>query len=330
MALSVTDLTVRFDSDQGSLIAVENVSFQLRHGEILGVVGESGCGKTVTSKAILRLLPEHFSKITNGKIQFGNDDLVRVTEQRMRQIRGAEIAMIFQDPMSALNPVFTIGYQITEAIAQHRSISRKAQQSMAIDMLKQVGIPSPERRFFDYPHQLSGGMRQRVMIAMALVLNPKVLLADEPTTALDVTLQAQILDLMDTIREKHKTSIILVTHDLGVVAEVCDRVVVMYAGRVVEQGSAVDIFKNPRHPYTARLMESLPQSDRHSRHHRLPTISGLVPDLRQRPAGCRFADRCLITQQRCVQEEPELVSEVNAAHETHSWRCHYPLGGMST
>lgn len=197
MALSVTDLTVRFDSDQGSLIAVENVSFQLRHGEILGVVGESGCGKTVTSKAILRLLPEHFSKITNGKIQFGNDDLVRVTEQRMRQIRGAEIAMIFQDPMSALNPVFTIGYQITEAIAQHRSISRKAQQSMAIDMLKQVGIPSPERRFFDYPHQLSGGMRQRVMIAMALVLNPKVLLADEPTTALDVTLQAQILDLID-------------------------------------------------------------------------------------------------------------------------------------
>lgn len=330
LALSVTDLTVRFDSDHGSLVAVEGASFQLHQGEIVGLVGESGCGKTVTTKAILRLLPPYFSKITDGKIMFGGDDLVLATEKRMRQIRGAEIAMIFQDPMSSLNPVFTIGYQITEVIAQHRSASRKDQQTMAIDMLRQVGIPSPERRFFEYPHQLSGGMRQRVMIAMALILRPKVLLADEPTTALDVTLQAQILDLMDKIRTDHHTGIVLVTHDLGVVAELCDRVVVMYAGRVVEQGAVTEIFNNPRHPYTARLMESLPHPERHSRQHRLQTIAGLVPDLRNRPPGCRFADRCLSSQPRCTEQEPELVSQDTGPNETHSWRCHYPLGGLST
>ncbi|MCA9627780.1 MAG: ABC transporter ATP-binding protein, partial [Myxococcales bacterium] len=296
-----------------------------------GLVGESGCGKTVTSKSILRLIPNPPGKISGGQILFGGKDLVKLSEREMRKVRGNDIAMIFQEPMTALNPVLRVGDQVAEALILHQpNLGKGERRKRVLELLTQVGIPSPDIRIDEYPHQLSGGMRQRVMIAMALACNPKLLIADEPTTALDVTIQAQVLRLMLDLRERLGTAILLITHDLGVIAEVCDRVVVMYAGRVVEQASVDDLFHKPRHPYTAALLRSIPKRGARTAH-RLETIPGLVPDLRKLDGGCRFRDRCAhhatlseTDQARCRDSEPEL--EVLRAGEAEtSVRCFFPM-----
>jgi len=321
--LQVRHLTTSFRTDDGIVTAVDDVSFDVFAGETLGVVGESGCGKTVTSKSIMRLLPEHLTIYgEQSEVIFEGKNIIRANEREMRKIRGDKIAMIFQEPMTSLNPVFTVGWQLDEALKYHTNLSRKQRREKAIEMLRLVEIPNPERRIHEYPHQLSGGMRQRVMIAMALCCEPDILIADEPTTALDVTIQAQILDLMNALKEKLHTAIMLITHDLGVVAQVCDRVMVMYAGRAIEFGSVREIFHEPQHPYTNALLESIPKrGSRRSRSRRLPTIPGIVPSLRNLPKGCRFNDRCPACQQRCIDEEPELIN--------HSLdrpvRCHFPL-----
>jgi len=322
--LSVRHLTTRFRTDAGVVTAVDDVSFDVRKGETLGIVGESGCGKTVTSKSIMRLLPEHVASFGDeSEINYGGRNLLRATTDEMRRIRGDKIAMIFQEPMTSLNPVFTIGWQLDEALRYHTDLGKRERRDRAIEMLKLVEMPNPERRYKEYPHQLSGGMRQRVMIAMALCCDPDVLIADEPTTALDVTIQAQILDLMNQLKEKTGTAIILITHDLGVVAQVCDRVMVMYAGRVIETGSVRDIFKRSLHPYTKALLESIPKRGSKKAHGRkLPTIPGIVPGLMELPEGCRFETRCQKSDKdRCVHEEPELVTEADGRER----RCHYPL-----
>jgi peptide/nickel transport system ATP-binding protein/oligopeptide transport system ATP-binding protein len=320
--LRVSSLTTSFRTDQGTVTAVEDVSFDVFPGETLGIVGESGCGKTVASKSIMRLLPERTGRIDpRSRIDFRGTDLAKASERAMRDIRGSRIAMIFQEPMTSLNPVFTIGWQIEEALRYHTKLSRKEIAQRAVDMLKLVEVPNPERRVKEYPHQLSGGMRQRVMIAIALCCEPDILIADEPTTALDVTIQAQILRLMENLKEKLGTAIMLITHDLGVVAQVCDRVVVMYAGRIVETGSVHDIFHRPQHPYTKALLESIPKAGQARRGARLPTIEGIVPSLLNLPPGCRFEDRCPLREERCVAEEPDLVTGADS----RSVRCHFPL-----
>jgi peptide/nickel transport system ATP-binding protein len=318
--LQVEGLTTTFFTDEGVVRAVDDVSFSVASGETLGIVGESGCGKTVTSKSILRLIPWPPGKITAGQIRYRGEDLLALSERRMQRLRGNRIGMIFQEPMTALNPVFTVGWQIEEALALHRRLSGRERRAAAIDLLRQVGIPAPERRVDEYPHQLSGGMRQRVMIAMALSCKPDILIADEPTTALDVTIQAQVLQLIRELKEELGTAVILITHDLGVVAEVCDRVVVMYAGRVVEQGSIDDIFHRPQHPYTRALLRSIPRRGRKLAGARLKTIAGMVPDLRALPPGCRFAGRCDREQERCRQREPDLTW----FDETRAVRCFFP------
>ena len=321
--LEVRGLTTRFRTDRGIVTAVDDVNFDVYPGETIGIVGESGCGKTVTSKTIMRLLPERNSIIdSQSRIIYGGTNLATAPESRMRRVRGDKIAMIFQEPMTSLNPVFTVGWQLDEALRYHTKLNKKQRLERAIEMLRLVEIPNPEQRVKEYPHQLSGGMRQRVMIAIALCCEPDILIADEPTTALDVTIQAQILALMDDLRKKLDTAIILITHDLGVVATVCDRVIVMYAGRVIEQAPVRDLFKRPQHPYTKALLESIPKAGNKELGKRLPTIKGIVPSLFELPKGCRFQDRCAYKEQRCVDEEPALEPKAQGDHPV---RCHFPL-----
>lgn len=303
--LDVKDLQTTFFTDSGEVPAVDHVSFDVREGEVLGIVGESGCGKSVTSLSIMGLVPSPPGKIVGGEILFENEDLTSKSEKAMRKIRGNEIAMIFQEPMTSLNPLFTIGNQMMEAILLHeKKWSKKQAHERAIEMLKLVGLPRTEDLMKDYPHQLSGGMRQRVMIAMALVCNPKVLIADEPTTALDVTIQKQILKLMKDLNTRLNTAVLLITHDLGVVAETCERVIVMYSGQVIEEAPVKDIFENAKHPYTKGLIQSVP--DMRYKKDRLYSIAGNVPIPGTIKKGCRFAARCEFAFDRCFQENPEL------------------------
>ncbi len=320
--LEVRDLRTWFHTDDGTARSVDGVSFAIAKGEVLGIVGESGCGKSVTSLSIMRLVPRPPGEIMAGSsIRFRDEELVTAPEQRMREIRGNDIAMIFQEPMTSLNPVFRIGEQIAEALRLHRGMSKAQARAAAVDMLRLVGIPDPDERVDHYPHQLSGGQRQRVMIAIALSCEPDLLIADEPTTALDVTIQAQILDLLADLRKRLGMAIMLITHDLGVVAEVCDRVVVMYAGEVVEEGPVVEIFRNPRHPYTQGLMQAIPRLGR--RAERLAVIPGMVPSATNWPLGCRFHARCPYGFDVCVKQHPELFS-INDQHTSRCWLEEYP------
>jgi len=323
--LEVKNLETSFRVEEGTVKAVAGISFDVYKGKTLGIVGESGCGKSVTSLSIMRLIPNPPGKITAGEILYNGKNLLNYTPAEMRKVRGNEISMIFQEPMTSLNPVFTIGNQLIESIALHQKLSSKECRAKAIEMLKLVGIPSPETRIDDYPHQLSGGMRQRVMIAMALSCNPHVLIADEPTTALDVTIQAQILELLRELQERVGMAMILITHDLGVVAEVCDDVLVMYAGTVVEQGTVEEIFKNPKHPYTRGLLNSIPTLTKDPtgkvKKKRLETIPGIVPSLLDLPVGCRFQDRCPYVIDGCRTEEPALRKIKDDAHLPHAIRC---------
>ncbi len=316
--LSVQNLNVQFNASRGIVRAVEGVSYDVRRGEVLAIVGESGCGKSVSSLAIMRLLPKRTSRITNGRIMFNGRDLLTLSEEEMREIRGRDIAMIFQEPMTSLNPVLTIGFQIMEPLFTHLKMTASQATARAIELLKLVGITDPERRLEAYPHQLSGGMRQRVMIAIALSCNPKLIIADEPTTALDVTIQAQILELLKELSERLNIAIIMITHNLGIVARYAHRVNVMYAARIVEKGAADDIFLRPKHPYTVGLMRSIPRLDR-PRGMRLQTIEGLPPDLRTPPAGCRFAPRCFMKADIC-SNDPSL-EEVELKHFSACFRA---------
>lgn len=319
--LRVRNLKTYFYTDDGVVPAVDGVDFSIDKGKTLGVVGESGCGKSVTSLSIMGLIQKPAGKIVDGEILFEGENLVAKSEAAMRKIRGNHISMIFQEPMTSLNPVFSVGDQIVEAIMLHQGLSKTDARAKAIDMLKKVGIPSPESRIDDYPHQMSGGMRQRVMIAMALSCNPKLLIADEPTTALDVTIQAQILDLMRKLRDELGTSIMLITHDLGVVAELVDSVVVMYAGKIVESASVRDMFKSAQHPYTEGLLGSVPKLNQLQ--DRLQVIEGVVPHPAFMPKGCRFNPRCAYAKDICREKEPELIS-VNEAHQVRCWKaCDY-------
>lgn len=314
--LEVKGLETTFFTDDGAVRAIDNVSFNIHEGEILGVVGESGCGKSVTSLSIMGLVPSPPGKITGGEILLHNRDLTKFTDKEMRSVRGKDVAMIFQEPMTSLNPLFTIGNQLSEAIRIHnKSWSKKQVRERAIEIMKLVGLPRAEELIDEYPHQLSGGMRQRVMIAMALVCDPKVLIADEPTTALDVTIQAQILKLMRDLNKRLNTAIMLITHDLGVVAETCERVVVMYAGQVVEEAPVNEIFKNPQHPYTQGLIQSVP--DMRFKKESLYSIPGNVPKPGSISQGCRFAPRCEFATARCKEQNVELY-DVSA---THKSRC---------
>ncbi|MFO7171463.1 MAG: ABC transporter ATP-binding protein [Bacillota bacterium] len=302
--VEIRNLRTYFYTEDGVMPAVDGVSLYIRRGETLGVVGESGCGKSVTSLSIMRLIPSPPGKIVEGEILFEGRDLLKLPEPEMRKIRGNEISMIFQEPMTSLNPVFTVGDQIAEAIMLHQGLNYKEAMAKAVEMLRLVGIPAPEKRVKDYPHQMSGGMRQRVMIAMALSCNPKLLIADEPTTALDVTIQAQILDLMRKLKKELGMAIMLITHDLGVVAEMCERVVVMYAGKVVEEADVVSLFKQPLHPYTEGLLQSIPRLDEDRE--RLHVIEGVVPNPLNMPQGCRFHPRCPYAIDKCREVEPPL------------------------
>lgn len=304
--LELKDLHTHFFTDDGEIPAVDGVSLKVHQGEVVGVVGESGCGKSVTSLSIMKLVPSPPGEIVSGEINFKGEDLVNASNRRMKKLRGNEIAMIFQDPMSSLNPLFTIGNQLREAIRNHQKVSKDEANKQAIDLLTLVGLPRAERVIDEYPHQLSGGMRQRAMIAMAMSCDPELLIADEPTTALDVTIQAQILDIMQRLKEEKNMAILLITHDLGVVAEMCDRVVVMYAGQVVEEGTVREILKNPQHPYTKGLIRSLPKVDVNDQE--LYSIPGTVPRPQMGRVGCRFAPRCEFAFKRCFQEQPELYT----------------------
>jgi oligopeptide transport system ATP-binding protein len=304
--LSVKDLKVTFKTEDGIVRAVNGLSFSLKAGETLGIVGESGSGKSVTALSIMRLISMPPGRIESGSIEFGNQDLLLLSEPQMRQIRGNKISMIFQDPMTSLNPVLTVGDQIAETIMLHQHKSKREAMQRAIEMLKIVRIPEGERRVRNYPHQFSGGMRQRVMIAMALACDPQLLIADEPTTALDVTIQAQILDLMRDLQKRLNSAIIMITHDLGVVAEVCERVLVMYAGNLVEYGTVGQIFRNPKHPYTLGLLQSLPRLDELGRK-RLVPIDGQPPNLLRLPTGCSFAARCRYALPECATVPPPLI-----------------------
>jgi len=302
--LEVNNLRTYFPTRRGLVRAVDGVSFYLDRGELLGLVGESGCGKSMTALSVMRLIAPP-GKIVEGEILFDGQDLLKLSDAEMRQMRGDDIAMIFQDPMTSLNPVFTVGEQIAEALRLHRKLSRKEATRAAIEAMREVAIPDPARRIDDYPHQLSGGMRQRVMIAMALACNPKLLIADEPTTALDVTIQAQILELLDELRKQRELAVLLITHDLGVVAEVADRVAVMYTGRIVEESPVDELFARPKHPYTEGLLRSVPKltSEHVARKERLETIDGTVPRPTDLPRGCHFAPRCSHRMPRCTEEE---------------------------
>ncbi len=332
MVLQVEDLQTHFFTAIGQVRAVDGVSYALKAGETLGVVGESGCGKSVTALSILRLVASPPGRIVGGAVRFQGRNLLQLSDAEMERIRGNEISMIFQEPMTSLNPLYTVGTQIAEAVALHQGLSKKDAWDRAVDMLRRVSIPEPEKRAHAYPHQMSGGMRQRVMIAMALSCNPKVLIADEPTTALDVTIQAQILDLMRELQETTGTAIILITHDMGVVAENADRVVVMYAGRKVEEAPGRDLFDNPGHPYTRGLLGSIPHLDAAARktrtRPRLAEIKGMVPSLFKLPSGCSFAPRCGFATEHCTRVVPPL-SEHKPGHFVACWHADKLLSGAS-
>ncbi|MDQ3010148.1 MAG: ABC transporter ATP-binding protein [Acidobacteriota bacterium] len=316
--LEVRNLKTYFATRRGEVRSVDDVSFSIEQGETLSLVGESGCGKSVTALSIMRLVAPP-GRVTGGEVLFEGRSLLTLSEKEMRAIRGDDIAMIFQDPMTSLNPVYTVGEQIAEAIRLHRKVSKREAWNQAIEGMRDVAIPAPEIRAKTYPHEMSGGMRQRVMIAMALACDPKLLIADEPTTALDVTIQAQILDLLTDLRQKRNLALLLITHDLGVVAETSDRVAVMYAGKIVEETSARELFARPRHPYTEGLLRAVPRLDeeRHGRMTRLQTIEGVVPNPLALPDGCRFAPRCPHAQDKCREGEIPLIG-VGAEH---SSRC---------
>jgi peptide/nickel transport system ATP-binding protein len=330
--LEIRDLVTEFRTEQGVVRAVDRVSFEIPRQKTLGVVGESGCGKSVTALSIMRLIANPPGRIASGSIKYDGKDLLALSEAAMRQIRGNHISMIFQEPMTSLNPVFTVGDQVAEAVRLHQGKSRAEALKVAVEMFQLVGIPAPEERVHAYPHQMSGGMRQRVMIAMALACRPDLLIADEPTTALDVTIQAQILDLLRRLQSEIGMSVLLITHDLGVVAETCDEVVVMYAGRVVERAQTADLFGAPRHHYTAGLLRSVPSytaasvegghpyRDGERPRGRLQEIKGMVPALAELPRGCKFQDRCPAVQERCRAEEPELAPVGD-----NLVRCHFPV-----
>lgn len=316
--IELKNLKTYFYTEEGVVKAVDGVDFEIYPGETLGIVGESGCGKSVTSLSIMRLIETPPGKIVDGEINFSGRDLTKLTQPEMRRIRGNDISMIFQEPMTSLNPVYTIGEQISEAILIHQKVSQKEARQQSISMLERVGIPLPEQRVDEYPHQLSGGMRQRVMIAMALSCDPHLLIADEPTTALDVTIQAQILELMNELKVKYEMSIMMITHDLGVIAEVSDRVAVMYAGKVVEYTDVKTLFANPMHPYTQGLMTSIPKINNDVE--RLETIPGIVPSPLNFPGGCKYYPRCPLADEKCKREEPE-IKKIASGHHV---RCWYP------
>ncbi|GAA4709541.1 ABC transporter ATP-binding protein [Brevibacillus fulvus] len=318
--LDVKDLQVSFHTYAGEVKAVRGVNFHVNRGEAVAIVGESGSGKSVTAQSIMKLIPMPPGEFKSGQILFNGEDIIRKSKKEMEAIRGKEIGMIFQDPMTSLNPTLTIGTQIMEGLIKHQKMSKSAARERAIELLKMVGIPQPERRVLQYPHEFSGGMRQRAMIAIALACSPKLLIADEPTTALDVTIQAQILDLMKDLQKKMDTSIILITHDLGVVAEMCDRVIVMYAGKVVESGTVDEIFYNPQHPYTKGLLRSVPRLDL-NKDEPLTPIFGTPPDLLRPPVGCGFTARCESAMRVCQQYDPEL-QQVGESHQAACWLHH--------
>lgn len=319
--LEVKDLKVSFNTYAGEIQAVRGVSFHLGKGEVLAIVGESGCGKSVTAQTLMKLNPSPPSVIKNGTIQFdGQVDIAKLSDKQMEKIRGSEIGMIFQDPMTSLNPTMTVGDQITEGIIKHQKVSKSQANLRAIEILKLVGINNPEGRMKQFPHEFSGGMRQRVVIAIALACNPKLLIADEPTTALDVTIQAQIIELMKKLSKETQASIILITHDLGVVAEMAERVVVMYAGKIVEQGTVDEIFYDPRHPYTWGLLRSMPRLDNDTKEELVP-IPGSPPDLFAPPKGCAFAARCPYAMEVCLESDPE-HTKTSATHSAACWLLH--------
>jgi peptide/nickel transport system ATP-binding protein len=316
--LEVRGLRTTFRSEAGEARAVDGVDLRVERGRTLGIVGESGCGKSVTALSIMGLVPQPPGRIAAGEVLLEGEDLLKAPAQRLRDLRGDKLAMIFQEPMTSLNPAFPVGDQIEETLLRHREISRKDAKAASVEMLRRVRIPSPERRAKDYPHQLSGGMRQRVMIAMALACDPKLLIADEPTTALDVTIQAQILELMRALREELGTAIILITHDLGVIAELADEVAVMYAGKVIERCPVAKLFAEPQHPYTVGLLGSIPLL--HLERERLAAIEGFVPDAAALPEGCRFHPRCPFAIDRCSREIPPLA-EIRTGHFVACWRA---------
>lgn len=316
LVLDINNLHTGFQIDGELHHAVVDVNLNVKPKEVVCVVGESGCGKSVMSLSIMQLLPKINSEISKGEIIFNGEDLTQKTDEEMNKVRGKDISMIFQEPMTALNPVFTVGSQLLEVLFNHTDMSKQEARERAVDLLKQVGIPRPEKVIDEYPHQLSGGMRQRVMIAISIALNPKLLIADEPTTALDVTVQAQILELMKAIQEKEDMAIMLITHDLGVVAEMADKVIVMYAGKIVETANVVDLFTKPKHPYTKSLLSSIPRMDEQK--NKLNTIDGIVPSLKKMPqVGCRFADRCPKAFDDCTKVTPQLAKVSN----DHDARC---------
>ena len=327
--LEVENLQVGFDTEAGLLRAVDGVSFSVEAGRTLGIVGESGCGKSVTASSILRLIPSPPGRILGGSIRFDGTDILQLPRNELPKVRGKQIAMIFQDPMTSLNPVFTVGRQLGEVLTYGSGMDRAAARARSIEMLRTVGIAEPEARLGSYPHELSGGMKQRVMIAMALLSEPRLLIADEPTTALDVTIQAQILDLIKELQARTGAAVIFITHDMGVVAEMCDEVAVMYAGRIVERGDIIAVFDHSEHPYTRGLLRSIPRKGI-ARKSQLPTIEGVVPSLMELPPGCRFSDRCWrrkertpAEQQRCVEIDPPLEQKIYSRA-----ACHYPVGEL--
>jgi oligopeptide/dipeptide ABC transporter ATP-binding protein len=321
--LEVKELVTRFERNGRELRAVDQVSFRVPAGSTVGLVGESGSGKSVTALSIMRLVRDPPGRIVGGEVRFDGKDLLTLPEREMRALRGNRLSMIFQEPMTSLNPVLTTGDQVGEPLVLHSGMKRKQALTEAVELFRLVGIADPDRRVHEYPHQMSGGMRQRVMIAMALACRPRLLIADEPTTALDVTIQAQILDLLARLRRELGMSLLLITHDLGVVAETCDEVVVMYAGRVVERARAAELFAQPRHPYTAGLLRSIPRLGTAGSRQRLQEIPGLVPRLDELPAGCRFAERCPRVQERCRKEEPELIGADRLV------RCFFPVEDLA-
>lgn len=318
--LEIKNLRTSFFTYAGEVKAVDGVSFHVDEGEAIAIVGESGCGKSVTVQSIMRLIPDPPGKIVDGSIEFQGTDLVKKTEREMQDIRGKHIGMIFQDPMTSLNPVLTIGLQLTEVLKRHEKLVGRAAQDRAVKLLDLVGIPNPESRLKQYAYQFSGGMRQRVMIAMALACNPKLLIADEPTTALDVTIQAQILELMKDLKQKINSSIILITHDLGIVAGLCSRVIVMYGGKIMESGNLLDIYENPKHPYTWGLLGSVSRLDSKTKGKLIP-IPGTPPDLLNPPQGCAFAPRCRHCMRICTEQKPE-YTQINGGHQVACWLQH--------
>jgi oligopeptide/dipeptide ABC transporter ATP-binding protein len=312
--LQVDNLVTKFKTADGKLSAVRGVSFSVNKGETLCIVGESGCGKSITSLSLMGLLPSN-GEIAEGSVQLDGQELTTLSQEELRKLRGNKMSMIFQEPMTALNPVFSVGYQIREPLMIHKKLSKREAHKQGIELLKQVGIPYPEKRMAQYPHELSGGMRQRVVIAMALACNPALLIADEPTTALDVTIQAQILDLMDSLKEELGMGVVMVTHDMGVVAEVADRVMVMYAGEKVEEADVESLFNNPQHPYTRGLLKSVPNVD--DREYKLEPIPGSLPNLKEKITGCRFHQRCEFATEKCRTQSPHTFT----AGENHTVRC---------